>query len=93
MEICSKDTVSPGLIKFGFSSFVLSKILRGVFPIMFQPPGLSKEYILQNPQKFVSQYIHPDTPYTDLLVFHQIGAGKTEDWRTTGWLKKIFNLF
>ena len=48
MEICSKDTVSPGLIKFGFSSFVLSKILRGVLPIMFQPPGLSKEYILQN---------------------------------------------
>ena len=36
-----------------------------------------KEYLLQNPQKFVAQYINPDTPYTDLLVFHQIGAGKT----------------
>ena len=27
------------------------------------------------------------------IVSGQIGAGKTEDWRTTGWLKKIFNLF
>ena len=37
-----KITVSPGLIKFGSFSFVLSNTSKGVLPIMFQPPGLSK---------------------------------------------------
>jgi len=47
-----------------------------------------KKYILQNPQKFVAKYISPKTPYTNLLMFHQIGAGKTcasiqiaEEWK------------
>jgi superfamily II DNA or RNA helicase len=29
------------------------------------------------PQNFVSKYINPETPYTDLLVYHGIGSGKT----------------
>lgn len=36
-----------------------------------------KEYELQIPQKFVSNFIAPNTPYKDLLIFHRIGAGKT----------------
>lgn len=47
-----------------------------------------KKYKLQNPQKFVSKYISPKTPYKNLLVFHQIGSGKTcasiqiaEEWK------------
>lgn len=36
-----------------------------------------KKYTLQNPQKFVSEYLAPQTPYQGLLVFHRIGAGKT----------------
>jgi superfamily II DNA or RNA helicase len=36
-----------------------------------------KEFKLQPPQKFVSSYIHPNTPYQSLLIYHRIGAGKT----------------
>ena len=36
-----------------------------------------KEYQLQKPQLFVSQFINKKTPYKGLLVFHKIGAGKT----------------
>tara|TARA_B100001248_G_scaffold262094_1_gene256037 strand:- start:477 stop:2177 length:1701 start_codon:yes stop_codon:yes gene_type:complete len=36
-----------------------------------------KKYKLQKPQIFVSKYISPKTPYRNLLIFHQIGAGKT----------------
>ena len=47
-----------------------------------------KKFKLQNPQKFVAKYISPKTPYRNLLVFHQIGSGKTcasiqiaEEWK------------
>lgn len=36
-----------------------------------------KEYNLQIPQLFVSQYINPKTPYKDILIYHGIGSGKT----------------
>lgn len=36
-----------------------------------------KDYELQVPQKFLSKYINPTTPYKGILVFHQIGSGKT----------------
>lgn len=36
-----------------------------------------KEYELQMPQKFMSKYINPNTPYKGVLVYHQIGSGKT----------------
>lgn len=47
-----------------------------------------KKYKLQLPQHFVSNFINPKTPYKGLLIFHQIGAGKTcasvsiaEEWK------------
>jgi|SaaInlStandDraft_4_1057021.scaffolds.fasta_scaffold16135_2 superfamily II DNA or RNA helicase len=36
-----------------------------------------KQYQLQIPQKFCSKYINPKSPYKGVLIFHQIGAGKT----------------
>lgn len=36
-----------------------------------------KKYQLQIPQKFAAEFINPDTPYKGLLLYHQIGAGKT----------------
>lgn len=49
-----------------------------------------KKFKLQNPQTFVASYISPKTPYRNLLVFHQIGSGKTcasiqiaEKWKQT----------
>ena len=36
-----------------------------------------KNYKLQKPQEFVAKYISPNTPYKNLLIFHQIGSGKT----------------
>lgn len=47
-----------------------------------------KKYKLQKPQQFVAKYISPKTLYKNLLIFHQIGAGKTcasiqiaEEWK------------
>ena len=47
-----------------------------------------KKFKLQIPQKFVSEFINPNTPYKGLLIYHQIGAGKTcaavsiaENWK------------
>lgn len=46
------------------------------------------KFKLQIPQQFVSEFINPDTPYKGLLIYHQIGAGKTcaavsiaEEWK------------
>tara|TARA_Y100000768_G_scaffold135612_1_gene100956 strand:- start:2878 stop:4572 length:1695 start_codon:yes stop_codon:yes gene_type:complete len=36
-----------------------------------------KNFKLQIPQKFVAEFINPKTKYNGLLIFHQIGAGKT----------------
>jgi Mimiviridae putative ATP-dependent RNA helicase len=36
-----------------------------------------RKFKLQPPQKFVSYYINPRTPYKSLLIYHRIGAGKT----------------
>jgi superfamily II DNA or RNA helicase len=36
-----------------------------------------ENYKLQLPQKFVAEYINPNTPYKGILVYHRIGAGKT----------------
>ena len=35
------------------------------------------KFKLQIPQQMVSNFINPSTPYKGLLLFHQIGAGKT----------------
>ena len=47
-----------------------------------------KKFELQIPQQFVSEFINPNTPYKGLLIYHQIGAGKTcaavsiaENWK------------
>jgi len=42
MVISLKVTKSPGFIKFGSVSFELSNMFKGVLPIIFHPPGLSK---------------------------------------------------
>lgn len=49
-----------------------------------------KEYQLQLPQQFLGKYISPDSPYKGVLVFHEIGSGKTctavnigEQWKHT----------
>jgi superfamily II DNA or RNA helicase len=53
------------------------------------------KFKLQNPQQSMAQYIHPDTPYKSILLFHKIGSGKTcsaisiaEQWK--GIRKIIF---
>jgi len=52
-----------------------------------------KKYELQLPQKFMENFINPNTPYKGILVYHRIGAGKTctgiriaETWKK---IKKI----
>lgn len=36
-----------------------------------------KGFKLQLPQQFLSEFLNPATPYTGILVYHRIGAGKT----------------
>jgi superfamily II DNA or RNA helicase len=36
-----------------------------------------KKYTLQLPQEFLANFVNPNTPYMDLLVYHRIGSGKT----------------
>lgn len=36
-----------------------------------------KEFKLQLPQQFLSEFINPKTPYMGVLVYHRIGSGKT----------------
>jgi len=36
-----------------------------------------KKFELQIPQKFLSNFMNPQTPYKGLLIYHKIGAGKT----------------
>lgn len=36
-----------------------------------------KQYELQLPQQFMSEYLNPDTPYKSILIYHRIGAGKS----------------
>lgn len=36
-----------------------------------------KEFKLQLPQQFLSEFINPKTPYMGALVYHRIGSGKT----------------
>jgi len=36
-----------------------------------------KDFTLQNPQKFLPEFINPKSPYKSILVYHRIGAGKT----------------
>lgn len=36
-----------------------------------------KKFQLQLPQEFLAEYLSPRTPWTSMLVYHRIGAGKT----------------
>lgn len=36
-----------------------------------------EKYEFQVPQKFLAEFINPNTPYKGILVYHRIGAGKT----------------
>lgn len=46
-------------------------------PKTFDQICFPKKYELQIPQKFLSEFINPKTPYKGLLVYHKIGGGKT----------------
>jgi len=66
-----------------FKKYKIEKTKQSMNQICFP-----KEFKLQKPQIFVSQYINPKTPYNGLLVYHRIGAGKTcsavriaEEWK------------
>jgi superfamily II DNA or RNA helicase len=73
-----------------YNKYRISKTKRTFEQICFP-----KQYVLQIPQKFLAEYISPNTPYDSLLVVHKIGAGKTctairiaEKWK--GKRKVIF---
>lgn len=60
-------------IKNKFAVFVEKPTKKKTYTDLCFP----KQFELRNSQKFPAAYISPDTKYTDLLLFHQIGSGKT----------------
>ena len=70
-------------VKKIFKKFEISNKRKSMKEICYP-----RKYKLQLPQQFVKNFINPSTPYKGLLIFHQIGAGKTcaavsiaEEWK------------
>ena len=55
-----------------YSKFKISSKQRSLKEICFP-----KKFEFQPPQKFLAEFINPNTPYKGILVYHKIGAGKT----------------
>ena len=55
-----------------YSEYKISRRRKSLEQICFP-----KKYQFQIPQKFLAEYINPQTPYRGILVYHRIGAGKT----------------
>src|SRR5579885_3563421 len=69
------DIENPNFNKFikrKYKNFIIPKQRNTIEKICFP-----KEYKIQIPQLFLSEYINPKTPYRGILVYHRIGAGKT----------------
>jgi len=81
----------PSIKNDNFGKLINKKFKRYKIPRRkkpFKEICFPKKFEFQLPQKFVSSYINPKTPYKGLLVFHRIGAGKTcaavrigEEWK------------
>ena len=65
-----QNEVEKRFRKYKFTSDFIKKPLKELCtpPTQFKP---------QLPQRFVADIMHPKAPYTGLLVYHQIGSGKT----------------
>ena len=66
------DEIFYKKINILFSKFKIKKNKQTLDEICYP-----NNFKLQLPQQFVSNFINNDTPYKSLLLFHQIGAGKT----------------
>ena len=80
-EISNEDFYKK--INHIYKKFIIQKKKKTFDQICFP-----KSYQLQLPQQFVSQYINPNTPYKGVLLYHNIGSGKTcsavriaEEWK------------
>lgn len=88
----------PKITDDDFNEKITKKFKRYAIPKKkksFEEICYPKGFTLQGQQEFVAKYINPNTPYKGLLLFHQIGSGKTcsaitiaESWR--GIRKIIF---
>jgi len=93
MDRTKKKEKFPSIKDQDFSKDINSKYSRyTILPKKktFKEICFPKKYELQVQQKFLSNYINPDTPYKGVLIFHKIGAGKTctaisiaEKWKHT----------
>lgn len=61
-----------GKINNEFSQYKISKTKKTLKQICFPD-----KYEFQLPQQFLAQFINPSTPYTGILIYHNIGSGKT----------------
>jgi superfamily II DNA or RNA helicase len=75
MSVKYPDTTDPNFgkkISKIFSKYEMPKKKKS-----FNEYCFPKEYELQLPQKFVAKYMGTSTPYSGVLIYHRIGAGKT----------------
>ena len=71
---------NPSISNKNFNTKIYKKYKKYRIPKTrkdFKSICFPKNYKLQIPQKFVAEFINPKTKYNGLLIFHQIGAGKT----------------
>ena len=67
-----KDPKFYNKINRKYNKYIIPNKKRTMKQICFP-----KEFKLQIPQRFLADFVNPKTPYKGILVFHQIGAGKT----------------
>lgn len=70
----------PDIDDDNFYQFINKKFAKYKIPKKqktFKEICFPKKFELQIPQKFLAEFINPQTPYRGLLVYYQIGSGKT----------------
>jgi len=70
----------PSIIETEFNKKITKKFIKYKIPKekrTFNEICFPNKFELQLPQKFLAQYMGPETPYQGILVLHKIGSGKT----------------
>ena len=81
MEAIDKDSFNyyPSIQDAEFNKKISSKIefQKTKFPLILKNTNQSKNFRLSNAQRFAKNFISESTPYNGILLWHEVGVGKT----------------
>ena len=81
MEAIDKDTFNyyPSIQDAEFNKKISSKIefQKTKLPLILKNTNQSKNFRLSNAQRFAKNFISESTPYNGILLWHEVGVGKT----------------